>query len=56
MHTTVETLSLIHLIFYNKAHLQKAGSVSQSIGNVLWLKPLSPSWLQPRFRPFLVVW
>ena len=47
VHIPVQTLrpNLFGFPQRNTAHLLEPGSVTQGIGNVLWLEPLAPSWL-----------
>ena len=44
MYIPVHTLGLTYLVFHKgtECGYGEAGSVSQGIGNVLWLKPLAP--------------
>ena len=58
MHIPVKHPGLADSVFHKGIEriYKGAGSVSQGIGNVLWLKPLPSSWLQSRALSLLVVW
>ena len=51
-------LGLTYLVLHKgiECSYGEAGSVSQGIGNVLWVKPLAPSWQLSKSLPFLVLW